>query len=124
MPVLSTRVTRKVLDQLEQIANKNDETVSETLRKLVKNGVAVENYKTQQIGEATERGIPEGKQKIEMEYKRSFEMMMLEAAALLRLTIRDSGKFTPEEATKLLNKARQNVETYFKHYDEKLTAHP
>jgi hypothetical protein len=45
---------------------------------------------------------------------------MLEAAALLRLIIKESGKFTPEDATRILNKARHNVDAYMQHYEAKL----
>jgi|GEM_PF-6147083 len=116
MPVFSTRLDGKLQDQVAQFAKKRNEGIAKSLRQLIEYGLAVAIYKDQNTENAENESLQE-RLRLEKEYKRNFEFMALEVAALLKLIVKESGQFSAEEATRLLAKARSQVENYMKRYE-------
>ena len=125
MSVISIRIEDDLQDQLEKFAKKQNNNVAASARKLIADGLAVDAYKKQNnetvsselLNKTASSELLSEKQKLDAKYKRNFEFMVLEVSALLRLIVKESGKFTHDEAIKLLSKAQSQVETYMRHYE-------
>lgn len=124
MPTVNFRTDQHLKDKIQKLAKKNNEPSSKYLRRLIEDGIAVAEYKeqNQKINSApTQTAIRfDSKKKPELltEYKRNLDFLLIEISAILHLILKESGKFTPEEAAKLLSKAQKQTEAYMKHYEK------
>ena len=121
MPKLSIRLNNKLQDDLVLFAKKNNEPISASLRRLIENGLALTKCQ-EQHPQATAKPTDESSQeKPELDaamYKRSFDFMMLESVALLRLIVKKSGKFDSKTAEYMLSTARSTVDKYMHRYEK------
>ena len=131
MAIISIRISDELNDKAEALAKKNGKPLAKYLRQIIEDGLAAaaaENSKEQgsQISnnlslQTADAIDAEKKPELLLEYKKNLQYFAIEVSALLHAIIKDSGKFTSEEAAKLELKAQHQTNLYLRHYEKEKT---
>lgn len=117
MSIATLRLDEKTKNEAERFAQKNGLSLSEYLRTIIEKAIVVEKYHEQnpQPSETqSSEKLPD--EEMQAEYKRNLEYLLLETNALLRTIVKESSKFTTDEAVKLLNTSQAKTEKYMAYY--------
>lgn len=119
MSVTSIRLDEKVRSDAERFAQKNGISLSEYLRAIIEKVIVTEKYHEQNPQpSATQTSEKLQKEKLQANYKKYLNYAILNTYFLLRLIVKNSGKFSDKTAAELINTAGSNATKLMKSHDD------
>lgn len=117
MPTINFRVKQDLEEKIIMFAQKNHESVSKYLRRLIEERLAVAEQ-NQTPAQSAINFDAQKKPELLVEYKRNLDFMLIEISALLHQIVKESGKFTAEEAKMIEYEALRKTDLYMRHYEK------